>query len=189
MDKGSDFDFRRDKEIFLFSKISGPAIGTRRIIYSIRTEVPAQGVKRTENKSDQSPPSGMAQAQLYLLPQLLKWYLFCKFKLLIKDVGATSGAVSSGVTRRIISSCKGSYTRASRNVCTPVTKMMITLVTVWCFHFLTMFGTRWSYPIAVPCSSRRLKLLEFLEILHREVGNLSALCTEYLYPLLISVTG
>jgi len=107
-------------------------------------------------------------------------------------MGATSGAVSSGVTRHVITSCKGSHARAPRNVCTPVIKMTMTLITVYSVKFLQCSVLGKAIPLqacAVPYSSRRIKLLEFLDILHMKVANLSALYTERLYPLLISVTG
>jgi len=135
--RGIGFRFpARQRNFSLFQNIR-TVHGTHRVIYSIRTEVPVQGLKWTGNKSDHSPPSGMAQVQIHLLPQLLQWhFFFCKFKLLIKDKGVTSGAVSSGVKRHVISYCKGSYTGAPRNVCTPVINMMMTLIIVYWFQFL-----------------------------------------------------
>ena len=128
--RGIGFRFpARQRNFSLFQNIR-TGHGTHRVIYSIRTDVPVQGVKWTENKSDHSPPSGMTQAQLHLLPQLLQRHFFCNFKLVIKDKDATSGAVSSGVKLHVISSYKESYTRDPRNVCTQVIKMMVTLIIV-----------------------------------------------------------
>jgi hypothetical protein len=84
-------------------------------------------------------------------------------------MSTTFGAVSSGVTRHVISSCKGSYARAPINVCTPVIKMTMTLITVYCVKFLQSSVLGKAIPLqacAVPYSSKSLKLLEFLDILH-----------------------
>ena len=96
----------------------------------------------------------------------------------------------SALALRGLSSCKGSYARPPRNVCTPVIKMMMTLTIVYWFQFLQCSVLGKAVPLqacAFTYSSRRLDLLEFLDILHKKVANLSALCTEH--PLLIFGTG